>query len=120
MPVPTRTPQLRAAAIDYTNEDVGTRSERFDLILEAVPARSANRRRLRERGRGLLLPSGRHVDIDDGRPTTGLETLVSLKDLVEAGQFRPVIDRVYPLEQIVEAHRYVETGRKRGNVIITL
>ena len=108
------------AVIDYTNEDVATRSERFDLILDAVPARSANRRGLRERCRGLLRPNGRHVDIDDGRPTMGLETLVFLKDLVETGHFRPVIDRVYPLEHIVEAHRYVETGRKRGNVIITL
>ena len=106
--------------IDYTTEDVAARPERFDLILDAVPALQANRSGLRERCRGLLLPSGRYVHIDDGRPNMGLEALAFLKSLVEAGHFRPVIDRVYPLEQIVEAHRYVETGRKRGNVIITL
>ncbi len=44
----------------------------------------------------------------------------SRADLAEAGTYRPVIDRTYPIEQIVEAHRYVDTGRKRGNVVITV
>jgi NADPH:quinone reductase-like Zn-dependent oxidoreductase len=60
------------------------------------------------------------VDIDDGRPEMGMASLTLMRELVEAGKFRPVIDRVYPLEQIVQAHRYVQTGHKRGNVIVTL
>ncbi len=74
--------------------------------------------------RQALKPGGIYLNVHrDAHPTTGqtrLQEILELKDLLEAGHFKPVIDRVYALEQIVEAHRYVEQGHKKGNVFITV
>ncbi len=99
--------------VDYTREDFTTRPERYDLIFNAVGTRKA-----RLQCEGALTPGGKHITVDDGLAKLRMEGLVLLKELVEAGTFKPVINRTYALEQIVEAHRYVDKGHKKGNVLI--
>lgn len=106
--------------IDYTKEDYSKRSERYDLILDAVPVLVADSKRFKKQAKSALAPKGKFISINNGSPKPNINDLVLLKDLVESGKFKPVIDRSYPLEQIVEAHRYVETGHKKGNVVITV
>jgi NADPH:quinone reductase-like Zn-dependent oxidoreductase len=105
------------AVIDYTREDFLERRDRYDLIFDAVPAAH---RTVRLEGKRGLTPGGKYTSVTNGSPAFRAEELALLKELTEAGRLRPVIDRAYPLEQIVEAHRYVDTGRKRGNVVITV
>lgn len=103
------------AVIDYTQEDFTQRPERYDLIFDAVGKRYSQKIACHK----ALTPNGKLISVDD-TPQLGTDTLIRLKELVEAGHLRPVIERVYALEQIIEAHRYVETGHKRGNVVITV
>jgi NADPH:quinone reductase-like Zn-dependent oxidoreductase len=67
-----------------------------------------------------LRPGARVVSVDDGTPELSANNLVELTALAERGAITPVIDRRYPLAQIVEAHRYVDQGHKRGNVVISI
>jgi len=101
--------------IDYTKEDFTTKGERYDFIFNAVGKRKAQLQ-----CENALASNGKHITVDDGIPKPQLGDLIFLKELVEAGKIKPVIDRSYPLEQIAEAHRYVEKGHKRGNVVITV
>ncbi len=101
--------------IDYTKEDFTNRGELYDFIFNAVGKRKA-----KLQCKKALTPNGKHITIDDGSPKVHIEDLILLKELVEAGKIKPVIDRLYPLEQMAEAHRYVEKGHKKGNVVITL
>jgi NADPH:quinone reductase-like Zn-dependent oxidoreductase len=104
--------------IDYTREDFTDRAERFDLILDVVGKRksAAALRRCRQ----VLAPGGACVSVDDGKPKLRREDLVLLGELATKGEITPVIDRTYALDDIVDAHRYVDNGHKRGNVIVAV
>jgi NADPH:quinone reductase-like Zn-dependent oxidoreductase len=106
--------------IDYTKEDFTETGELYDVIFDAVPAGMTDRTSLKLKCKKALTSNGKYISIDDGRPEFSIEGLILLNELLETGKIKPVIDRCYPLEQIAEAHRYVELGHKKGNVVITV
>ncbi|MDX1521895.1 MAG: NAD(P)-dependent alcohol dehydrogenase [Anaerolineae bacterium] len=126
--------------IDYTKEDFTKSGETYDIIFDAVGKTSFSRCKSALKPNGIFLEAGITLTVlpqvlwtsmFGGKKAkiaaTGLrppnertKDLRLLKELMEAGQIKPVIDRRYPLEQIAEAHRYVDTGRKKGNVVITV
>jgi NADPH:quinone reductase-like Zn-dependent oxidoreductase len=97
--------------IDYTQEDFTERGVQYDLIFDAVGKLPKSKRKK------ALTPQGAFVTVM-GNGKEELEDLLTLKHLLEADRLKPVIDRCYPLEQIRDAHRYVEKQHKKGNVII--
>lgn len=100
--------------IDYTKEDYAERGEQYDIIFDAVGKSSQSE------AKKALAPNGRFVTVSKGKAVERKQDLVFLKELVEAGKLKAVIDRRYPLERIADAHRYVEQGHKKGNVVITV
>jgi NADPH:quinone reductase-like Zn-dependent oxidoreductase len=121
--------------IDYTREDFTKSGLVYDVILDTIgkSSFSGSLRSLVENGTYLNANPGLFGGLRSRWTakrsrkkvihwTAGytVNNLLALKELIEAGKIRPVIDRRYPLEQTAEAHRYVETGNKKGNVVITI
>jgi NADPH:quinone reductase-like Zn-dependent oxidoreductase len=123
--------------IDYTTEDFTRHGQTYDVVMDSVGKSSFSQ------CRPLLKPAGIYISSELGPyaqnpflaliaplqrgkrvmfpiPKHDQEMMRYFKELIESGQFKPVIDRTYPLDQIVEAYRYVETGQKIGNVVITV
>jgi 2-desacetyl-2-hydroxyethyl bacteriochlorophyllide A dehydrogenase len=121
--------------VDYTQEDFTQSGQIYDVIFDVVGKMSFSRseRSIKQNGTYLLanplgsqmvrgpwtrMTRGKKVIMETASPTT--EDLITLRELIEAGKIKSVIDRTYPLEQTAEAHRYVEKGGKKGNVVITV
>ena len=99
--------------IDYAKEDFTKSGQIYDVIFDAVGKTSLSR------SKGALKEKGVYLSV---RSSTSekTENLIFLKELIEAGKIRSIIDRCYPLEQTADAHRYVEAGHKKGNVVINV
>ena len=121
--------------IDYLQEDFTTKRDTYDVIFDAVGKHSFRRCKGSLKPGGVYLPTDGlrnvalwllHKRVGDKKvlfelpPRMRKEDVLLLKGLIEAGAYRPVLDRAYPLEDVVEAHRYVETHQKVGNVVLTV
>ncbi|TFG04385.1 MAG: NAD(P)-dependent alcohol dehydrogenase [Promethearchaeota archaeon] len=100
--------------IDYTKEDFTQSGIKYDFIFDAVAKTSSSQ------SKTALKENGKFRSVFASIGKEEVEDLIFLKDLTEMGKIKPVIDRTYPLEQIVEAHKYVDKGHKKGNVVIKI
>ncbi len=101
--------------VDYTKEDFTLVPDRFELIFDAAGKISYRK------SKRVLAAGGKYVSVlTSGGAKLLIENLVALRELADTGKIRPIVDRCYPWEQIIEAHRYVDGGHKRGNVVICL
>jgi NADPH:quinone reductase-like Zn-dependent oxidoreductase len=104
--------------LDYTRDESISKLEVYNLILDCVGKRKTSR--LKKVSKLSLTDNGKYVSIDDSPLLCSSERLNRIKELVEAKIITPINDRCYAFEQIIDAHRYVELGHKKGNVAITV
>ncbi|MBN1116542.1 MAG: NAD(P)-dependent alcohol dehydrogenase [Bacteroidales bacterium] len=104
--------------MDYTKQNEIPEGVNYDFMLDAVG--KAKTSKLKKAGKKALSPKAKYISIDDGDLKLDSERLNEIKEYVESGYIKPVLDKCYKLEEIVEAHRYVEKGHKKGGVAITV
>ena len=100
--------------IDYTKEDFSAVNKRYDIIFDTVakfPKAQYSK---------VLAPNGTYVSMAKLDTKENMDNLIFIKGLIEKGVIKAVIDRCYPLEKMTEVHRYMDTGRKKGNIVITV
>jgi len=102
--------------IDYTKDDFTQRGETYDVIFDAVDKLPTLQ------GKKSLKDTGTYLNVDKDSNNLKIKTkdLITLRDLCETGKLKAVIDRVYPMEEIVDAHKYGDKGHKKGNVVVTV
>ena len=100
--------------LDYTKEDIGNGNIQYDIIFDAVGKIS------KDGCKKILNPNGKYVTVLNGLVMGKQDDLNFLKELIEKNKFTVIVDKCYNLDEIVEAYRYVETGHKKGNVVIKL
>lgn len=98
----------------YDKEDITKRTDKFDIIFDAVGKTNRNQCNI------ILSPNGVYVSVSSGYASESLRQLEQLKDLFEKGEFKATIDKTFSMDKIVDAHRYVDTGRKKGNVVLKI
>jgi len=106
------------AVIDYTKVDTVDSGIQYNFILDAVGKMKTSK--LKESCKKALSPGGKYVSIDDGNLQLDSKRLAFIKELIEVGHIKPVIDKCFQIEDIVEAHRYVGKGHKKGGVVIKM
>jgi len=103
--------------IDYTKEDFTERNDKYDLIFDAVDKYSKGK------AKTALVDKGRYLNVVKDSGSGGKiysKDLVVIKNLIEEGKLTSIIDKCYPMDKIVEAHKYVDKGHKKGNIAITI
>lgn len=98
----------------YGKEDFTKHTEKFDIVFDAVGKSNKNQ------CKHLLHENGIYKSVSSGYASESIQQLNLLKELFEKGAFKATIDKTFPMDKIVEAHRYVDTGRKKGNVVLKI
>ena len=100
--------------VDYTKDDFSSRQERYDVIFDTLAKFQ------KSKYSKVLAPNGVYITMAKLDTKESMDNLLFIKERIEAGELKAFIDRCYPLEEMVQAHRYVDAGHKRGNVVITV